>query len=125
MRAATALATALLLCGLAGCGREHTLACEATARYASATSAPPVQIPDDLSPPDETNSLHLPPEGGTTAALTRPCLESPPGFYADGAPGGTRLGNPPARPAPATAPAPAAPEPAVPPVDDPNRQIGN
>ncbi len=113
------LAAAFLVCGLSGCGRDHTLACEPTERYATAISVAPVRIPDDLSPPDESDSLRLPPEAGATAALGRPCLESPPGFYAEGAPGGTRLGNTPLRatPAPpikAQAPAPAAPAPAAP-----------
>jgi hypothetical protein len=115
-----ALVALCIACGLCGCGRDHTLACEGTERYSTASSAPPVQIPDDLSPPDETNSLRLPPTGAATAAVTRPCLETPPGFYADGAPGGTRLGNPPARPAP-PAPAPAVADPPA----DPDRQIGN
>jgi hypothetical protein len=122
MRPRTLLAAAFLVCGLFGCGRDRTLAaCEATDRYVTATSAPPVRIPDDLSPPDETDSLRLPPE--TAAAPIRPCLETPPGFYAEGAPGGTRLGiAPPARPGPAPAQesAPAAPTP-----EDPDRQISN
>jgi hypothetical protein len=128
-RSGTALTSALLIGVLVGgCGRENTVACDATDRYAAASSAPPVRIPDDLSPPDESDSLRLPPEtGATTAALTRPCLETPPGFFAEGAPGGTRLGNPPGTPAPAAAPAPpsAAPAPpATPPAND-ERQISN
>jgi len=118
------VATVLLILGLSGCGRDHTLACEATERYAGASSAPPVRIPDDLSPPDESESLRLPPDAGPTAAPSRPCLESPPGFYAEGAPGGTRLGNAPQR----AAPAPVAAPPAVPapaPAENPDREIGN
>ena len=107
-RFSTALAASLLFCALAGCGRDDTVACEPTARYATAISAPPVRIPDDLSPPDETNSLRLPAEPGAGAvAPPRGCLESPPGFYADGAPVGTRLGT--------SAPLPAAPPAAAPP----------
>ena len=126
-RLGTALAAALLIAWLSGCGRDHTLACEATARYASATSAPPVQIPDDLSPPDEKDSLRLPPVATNAAAPTRPCLESPPGFYAEGAPGSTRLGGAPARPTTTAPSSPAAPAPApdAPPADAPDRQIGN
>ncbi len=123
-------ALAVVACALSGCGRDHTVACEATERYSTAVSAPPVRIPDDLSPPDETNSLRLPAEAGPApapaAALTRPCLESPPGFYAEGAPGSTRLGNAPARPgAPGAAPAATTPVPEAPPADDADRQIGN
>jgi hypothetical protein len=127
MRLPTALAAALVICGLSGCGRDHTVACDATDRYAAASTAPPVRIPDDLSPPDESDSLRLPPEAVAPTAPTRPCLQSPPGFYAEGAPGGTRLGNAPARPAPTPAPATpaAAPEPSVPPPPGDDRQIDN
>jgi hypothetical protein len=127
MRTALAVAAVIVLCGLSACSREQTLACEPTERYISASSSPPVQIPDDLSPPDESESLKLPPEGGTVAPRSRPCLESPPGFYADGAPGGTRLGVPAARTppsAPAESPA-AASTTADETVSDPNREIGN
>jgi hypothetical protein len=134
MDSRTALAAALLVCGLSGCGRDHTLACEATARYANAASAQPVRIPDDLSPPDETDSLRLPLAATDAAAPIRPCLETPPGFFAEGAPGGTRLGNAPVRatpPPPVTTP-PGLPTPASPApasegaaADDPDRRIGN
>jgi hypothetical protein len=124
IRFGTTLAAGALICALTGCGRENTVACEATERYSTAISAPPVSIPDDLSPPDETNSLRLPAETGPTVAPTRPCLESPPGFYADGAPGSGRAGgNAPGRPD--DEPAAAPPVPAAPPADDPDRQIGN
>lgn len=116
----TALAAAALACVISGCGGERgTVGCEATDRYAAATSAPPVRIPDDLSPPDETDSLRLPPESGSTTPPSRPCLESPPGFFAEGAPGGSRLGDS----APPAAGATPAPEPE--PVDDPDRRIEN
>jgi hypothetical protein len=118
-----ALAASACICALTGCGRENTVACEATERYSTATSAPPVRIPDDLSPPDETDSLRLPAEAGPTVAPTRPCLESPPGFYADGAPGAGRSGAAPARPG--SPPAAATPAPEAPPTDDPDRRIDN
>jgi hypothetical protein len=124
------IAAAFLVASFSACSRDHTLACEPTDRYMTATSSPPVRIPDDLSPPDESESLRLPPEGGTTAPPSRPCLETPPGFYAEGAPGGTRLGVPAARapqpPAEAPAEAPAtANAPSDDSVSDPNREIGN
>jgi hypothetical protein len=66
---------------LAGCHHSATLACEDTQRYASAESVQPVQIPDDLSPPSETEALRLPPVVPANGpAPTRPCLESPPAF---------------------------------------------
>jgi hypothetical protein len=128
MRIAPTVAAAVLFCILSACSREHTLACEPTERYISATSSPPVQIPDDLSPPDESESLRLPPEGGTAPARSQPCLETPPGFYAEGAPGGTRLGVPVTRTPPAAPPeaAPAAANTTTEDtVSDPDREIGN
>jgi hypothetical protein len=127
MRTASAIAAAVAFFSLSACSREHTLACESTARYISATSSGPVQIPDDLSPPDESESLKLPPEGGAAASPSQPCLETPPGFYAEGAPGGTRLGAPAVRTAPSTpAETPAAANTtADDTVSDPDREIGN
>jgi uncharacterized lipoprotein len=81
MRSLLALAMALGATLLAGCHRGETLGCEDTRRYASAASVPPVQIPDDLSPPSETDALRLPPEVPTNRRPpTQPCLESPPAF---------------------------------------------
>jgi hypothetical protein len=76
-----ALTIALGATVLAGCHRGDTLGCEDTRRYAGAASAPPVQIPDDLSPPSETDALRLPPVVPANGrAPTQPCLESPPAF---------------------------------------------
>ena len=55
------------LAAIAGCSRQETVACEPDARYTTARSAPPVQIPDDLSPPNEDDALRLPPDGGAVA----------------------------------------------------------
>jgi hypothetical protein len=117
-------------CGLGACAHDKSVACEPTGRYATATSAAPVRIPDDLNPPDETDSLRLPPETGSAVARTKPCLESPPGFYADGVPAGGRSGGgterrgaqggasrPPAAPPPST---PAAPPPSTPAAEPPS-----
>jgi hypothetical protein len=127
MRIASSVAAAVLLCSFSACSRDHTLACEPTERYISATSSPPVQIPDDLSPPDESESLRLPPEGGAASPRSGSCLETPPGFYAEGAPGGTRLGAPAARTTPAapTETPAAANTTADDTVSDPDRDIGN
>ena len=59
--------------------------CEPEVRYATARSAPPVQIPDDLSPPDESDAIALAgrsssPVGSITAGE---CLETPPSFFGD------------------------------------------
>jgi len=65
---------------LVGCHRSNTGGCEDTRRYAKAASASPVQIPDDLTPPSETDALRLPPVVTNSRAPTQPCLEDPPSF---------------------------------------------
>jgi uncharacterized lipoprotein len=69
---------------LAGCSREATRSsCQATDRYVTARSAPPIQVPDDLTPPNESDALRLPPVAATAApAPADKCLESPPEFAA-------------------------------------------
>jgi hypothetical protein len=75
---------------VAACSRqESTPDCVADVRYSTARSAPPVQIPDDLSPPNESDALRLPPDAGTTAGTRSAdgsCLESPPSFFGDSRP---------------------------------------
>ncbi|HZF30086.1 MAG TPA: hypothetical protein VE907_13280 [Gammaproteobacteria bacterium] len=67
-------------------------------------------MPDDLTPPDETDALQLPSADAAPAASgEKPCLESPPKFT----PGAGRGGR--------TAPAPAPPAP----VGGGDREIGN
>ena len=65
---------------LAGCSRQPTSTCEPAGRYSTADSAPPVQVPDDLSPPNESDALRLPPAGGAGGTAIDRCLESPPPF---------------------------------------------
>ncbi len=76
---------------VAGCGRSFGLRCEDPERYMGTGEVPPIQIPDDLDPPDETASLRIPPapsEGEVEQLESRgPCLESPPDFFEAGAPG--------------------------------------
>jgi hypothetical protein len=109
----------MLASGIAvGCSREPTRNCEPSERYSTAGSAPPVQVPDDLSPPDERDALRLP---DVDAALSRTglpesCLETPPPFS------GQRPGQR------AAAPSNPTPEPAQPsdePPSDPDRVIDN
>ena len=77
--------TACLIVGLAaavGCSRQEAGSCEPEARYSTARSAPPVQIPDDLSPPNENDALRLPPLSVVSAPVVAgACLESPPSFF--------------------------------------------
>jgi hypothetical protein len=79
------------LVAIAGCSRQETTPCEPDARYSTARSAPPVQIPDDLSPPDESDAIRLPSDvdvdAVAVAAITAgECLETPPPFSGDSRP---------------------------------------
>jgi len=100
-----ALVAALLATLLSACGGRQGLHCEDKARYASATSAQPVRIPDDLTPPNESDALRLPPAVGEQKPPSEPCLESPPNFFSDGGPRRLRRdAEQPAEEAPAEAP---------------------
>jgi hypothetical protein len=75
------------LAAVAGCSRQETLPCQPEARYSTARSAQPVQIPDDLSPPNETDAIRLPPDASAVASITAgECLEAPPSFFGDSRP---------------------------------------
>lgn len=77
--------TACLIVGLAaavGCSRQQAGSCEPEVRYSTARSAPPVQIPDDLSPPNENDALRLPPLSIVSGPVVAgACLETPPSFF--------------------------------------------
>jgi hypothetical protein len=46
-----------------------------------------VQIPDDLSPPDESDAIRLPTDVVAVASITAgECLEAPPPFFGDSRP---------------------------------------
>jgi len=95
--------TLFLLLGLAviaGCSREPTRDCNSTTRYSTARSVPPVQIPSDLSPPNEEQALRLPPDlGASVEQPSEECLESPP-LFTGGSRRGAREADRPAEPAP-------------------------
>jgi hypothetical protein len=75
------------LVAIAGCSREQTVSCDVDERYSTARSAPPVQIPDDLSPPNESDAIRLPPDPGASSSPTAgPCLQSPPSFFGESRP---------------------------------------
>lgn len=79
-RTVTVVALSLSCVMVAGCHREKTSGCKDTRRYAEAASASPVQIPDDLTPPAETDALRLPPVLTNSRAPSQPCLEDPPAY---------------------------------------------
>ena len=75
------------LAAVAGCSRNETLPCQPEARYSGARSALPVQIPDDLSPPDESDAIRLPADVAPAGSITAgECLEAPPPFSGDSRP---------------------------------------
>ncbi|HSC14968.1 MAG TPA: hypothetical protein VLI71_07615 [Gammaproteobacteria bacterium] len=75
------------LAAITGCSRQQPAPCEPEARYSTARSAQPVQIPDDLSPPDESDAIRLPTDVAPVASITAgECLEAPPPFFGDSRP---------------------------------------
>lgn len=71
----------------AGCSGESGLKCESGERYQNSFSVGPIRVPDDLSVPDESESLRVPPGPYTLIEPPpgdRPCLESPPSFFEGG-----------------------------------------
>jgi hypothetical protein len=75
------------LTAIAACSRQQTGPCEPDARYSKASSAPPVQIPDDLSPPDESDAIRLPTDVAAVASITAGvCLEKAPPFSGNSRP---------------------------------------
>ena len=105
MRFVAPLCLTFGLAAIFGCSRDEVARCEPPDRYATARSVAPVQIPDDLSPPDETDALRLPPVvPSPTEQPAGGCLETPPPFFDTGRPG--------IEPAPRAEEPAAAPEPA-------------
>ena len=75
------------LTAIASCSRQGTGPCEPEARYSTASSAQPVQIPDDLSPPDESDAIRLPTDVAAVGSITAGvCLEKSPPFFGDSRP---------------------------------------
>ena len=71
---------------MSACGATR---CEKPDRYAGSNELPPVQVPDDLTPPDESRSLRIPQvseEERRAVSRRGPCLESPPDYFEGGRP---------------------------------------
>lgn len=79
----TGLGLGLVIAGamVSGCSRDGALRCGNDAMYGSAQSVGALRIPDDLSVPDETESLRVP-NASARVAETEPaapeCLELTP-----------------------------------------------
>ena len=65
---------------LAGCSGEEGLRCEDQSRYATSVSAPPIRVPDDLTVPDESDSLLIPDSAPPGTVAPTECLETPPPY---------------------------------------------
>ena len=75
------------LAAVTGCSRQQPDPCQPEARYSTARSVPPVQIPDDLSPPDESDAIRLPVDLKPAASITAgECVEKPPSFFGESRP---------------------------------------
>jgi hypothetical protein len=122
MRLGSGLLLVLALAAIGACSRQpQTASCEPSDRYTTARSVAPVQIPDDLSPPDETDALRLPPVVPTpTEVATEACLEVPPAFFRAGRPGAAQASEDP-KPGDSAEP----PVQETPPADGGDRAIDN
>jgi hypothetical protein len=83
-----------LLSIVSGCARDFGELCEDPSRYAGGREIPPVQVPDDLSVPDETQALRVPRVAESSPSQPSPsgrgsCLESPPSYFDGSAEGAT------------------------------------
>lgn len=84
MRSTRAWCVIVGLAAVTGCSRQQTGPCEPEARYSTARSAAPVQIPDDLSPPDESDAIRLPADLAPVGSITAgDCVEKPPSFFGE------------------------------------------
>jgi hypothetical protein len=65
-----------------GCFGRDGLRCEDSARYSSSTSVAPLRIPGELTPPDQSGALRVPPGIDAPLPPQEPghCLEIPPDF---------------------------------------------
>jgi len=84
MRSTRAWCVIVGLAAVTGCSRQQTGPCDPEARYSTARSVAPVQIPDDLSPPDESDAIRLPTDLTPVASITAgECVEKPPSFFGE------------------------------------------
>jgi uncharacterized lipoprotein len=78
----TVLALVALL--LSACGGRRANVCEPGPRFAEGGSVPPITVPEGLTPPDQSQSLVIPPAPDRVVELNqagRACLERPPNFF--------------------------------------------
>jgi uncharacterized lipoprotein len=66
---------------IAGCSSDEGLRCEDVSQYAGSVSVPPLRVPDDLTVPDESDSLLIPDSPAGEVGAATECLETPPSYY--------------------------------------------
>jgi uncharacterized lipoprotein len=66
---------------IVACSGESELRCDDATRYATSVSVPPLRVPDDLTVPDESDSLLIPDPPPAEASVATECLETPPSYY--------------------------------------------
>jgi uncharacterized lipoprotein len=76
-----ALISVCVVAAVAGCSHEDELKCDDPTRYATSTSVPPIRVPDDLTVPDESDSLLIPDPTPAESSAPTECLETPPSYY--------------------------------------------
>jgi uncharacterized lipoprotein len=77
------LALSLTVLLLGACSGEKTLQCGRESSYREATGADVLSVPDDLSVPDESESLRIPdatPAAAQSEQEASRCLEESPAF---------------------------------------------
>jgi len=77
------IASLLTILVLGGCSGKTALRCGSNTQYREATSTGTLRIPDDLSVPDESESLRIPgapPVSQESAEIASECLEESPAF---------------------------------------------
>ena len=77
------IAVLAAILGLGACSGESALVCGQDSTYREAGSAATLRIPDDLSVPDESESLRIPgapPATPANEAAESACLEESPAF---------------------------------------------
>lgn len=77
----TFAASAAAAVWLSGCSGDRALSCADSEQYADSGSIAPWSVPNDLSPPDESDALQIPNVREDDASEPSECLETPPRYY--------------------------------------------
>ena len=90
MRCKLLVGIALLLSS-SGCfflGDDAILVCEDQEYYSGSQEIAPIEVPDDLDAPDDSQAFSIPEVAdGRSGPADVPCTESPPDFFSEELPG--------------------------------------